>query len=457
MPPGHPSYLGASRLASARNIRRPAALARCTGVADVIAAVRFARERDIPFSVLAGGHEVDGWGLQDDVLAIDLTPMNGVLADPRTLRGTVQAGARLGIMDRETAVQGTVVPAGTVSDTGVTGLTLGGGFGWLTRKYGATIDSLIAVDAVTVDGETVRASADENPDLFWGMRGGGGNFAIATSFEFELHRQDPVVLAGTLAHSGEDAPGFLRYWRDFMTSAPDEVGAMAIVMRAKEPNFPAELKDKLVVATIFSYAGDPDKGERVLEPVRAWGKPLADTIRPMLFTDLQQVFEGPLLPQNERRTYQNSGFVPEMTDAFIDEALDIMHASPVARPGDTDVVILPISAMGGALHRFPDDGAAMPRGDAQFYWEALASHRSQADDAIWSGYVKDTITPRLRRLSGPRAYLNHNNVRPGDDEFIRWAYGPDKYQRLAALKHTWDPSNILRYNKNIKPARPHGH
>lgn len=418
----------------------------------MIAAVRFARERDMPFSVLAGGHEVDGWGLQNDILALDLTPMNGVLADPRTRHGIVQAGARLGTMDRETAVHGLAVTGGTVSDTGVAGLTLGGGFGWLTRKYGATIDSLRAINAVTVDGDVVRASATEQPDLFWGMRGGGGKFAVATSFEFDLHQQDPIVLAGTLLHSASSASGFLRHWRDLMLEAPDELGAMSLLMRAQGPTFAAEHMGQLVLATIFCWAGPAAEGERALAPFRAFGTPLADTIRPTPYTVLQQVFESPLLPQNDRRTYQNSGFLPEMTDDFIDEAIHLLEGSPRPSPGSSDVVILPISAMGGAFSRFDDEAAAMPRGDAAFYWEALASHAREEDDEIWSGYIEHVVTPRLRAHSGPRAYLNHNNVRPEDQGFVEWAFGPAKYRRLVALKDVWDPENVLRYNKNIRPS-----
>jgi FAD/FMN-containing dehydrogenase len=451
--PDHAPYQGGVRLANARHVRRPAALARCTGVGDVITAIRFARERDIPFSVLAGGHDADGWGLQDDVLAIDLTLMNGVLVNPRTRRGIVQAGSRLGIMDRETAVHHLAVTGGTVSDTGVAGLTLGGGIGWLTRKYGATVDSLAGIDAVTVNGDVVRASAEENPDLFWAMRGGGGNFAVATSFEFQMHPQDPIILAGSLLHSGGDAVEFLSYWREFMLAAPDELGSMALLMRAVGPQFPADIKDQLIVATIFAYAGDLGQGERVLSPVRSFGTPIRDSIKPTRYTDLQQVFESPLLPQNQRG-FENSGFLPDMTDAFINEAVDAMNDSPVPRPGEHNVVVLPISGMGGAFLRFDESSTAMPRGNAQFYWEAISSHAREEDDATWIGFVEHTLVPRLRALSGPQTYLNHNNVRPDDQAFVEWAYGPEKYARLVELKDMWDPSNVLRYNTNIKPSSP---
>lgn len=447
-----PQYAPRCKLASARNMRRPAALAQVTGVADVQAAVRFARARDVPFTILAGGHEVDGWGLQDGALAIDLTPMDGVFVDAKSRTGIVQAGSRLGIMDRETAVHSLAVSGGTVSDTGVSGLTLGGGFGWLTRKYGATLDNLLAINAVTVDGDVVRAAADENPDLFWAMRGGGGNFAVATSYEFALHSQDPVILAGSLVHTVDQAPEFLRSWRDFMVDAPDEVGTMSILMRASGPNYPTEMHGQLVLATIVSYAGDLDEGVRVLGPLRQAITPLHDRIRPQPYTDLQQVFEGPLLPQNERRSYQKSGFLPTMPDAFIDEVMGLMESSPVPRPGERDVVTLCMSAMGGAFLRFDEDSAAMPRGNATFYWEAISSYRHEVDDADWAGFVELSAGPRLRALSGPQAYLNHNNVGSNDQAFIEWAYGSEKYARLRQIKAQWDPENVLHFNKNIPPA-----
>ncbi len=447
-----PDYLQLSKLASSRHVRRPLAFARCTGVADVRETVLFARENDVPFTVLAGGHDADGWGLRDDTLTIDLRPMNTVHVDARTRRGVVQAGCRLGIMDRETAVHGLAVTGGTVSDTGVAGLTLGGGVGWLTRKFGATIDSLVGIDAVTADGDVVHASADENPELFWGMRGGGGNFAVATAFTFALHEQNPTILAGSLVHRGADAVSFLQRYRELMLDAPDELGAMALLMRAAGPNYPAELAGQPVVSTIFAWAGDRAEGERILAPIRHFGSPVSDSIRPQRYTTLQQVFESPLLPQNQRR-YQNSGFLPEMTDAFIGEAVDLIEHSPVPRNGEHNVVILPISAMGGAFLRADEQSAAMPRGNATFYWEAASSHAFAPDDDDWIGYVRETMQPRLRAHSGPQAYLNHNSVAPDDHAFIRWAFGDAKYDRLVRLKDEWDPQNTLRFTKNIPPSR----
>ncbi|CAA9266937.1 MAG: hypothetical protein AVDCRST_MAG52-2950 [uncultured Blastococcus sp.] len=455
--PGEPAYAVRSKLASARNQRHPLAIAQCTGVADVVNTIQFARGQGIDFTVLAGGHELDGWGLQDGVLALDLTPMNGVLVDPRGRRGVVQAGSRLGIMDRETAVHGLAVTGGTVSDTGVAGLTLGGGIGWLVRRHGATLDNVTAIDAVTVEGDLVRASAEDNPDLFWAMRGGGGNFAVATSFELDLHPMSPTILAGSVIHSAADAPAFLRHYREFMLDAPDDVGGMAILLRANGPDVPADRHGELICVTILVYTGDLHEGERVLAPLRSAITPLSDTVRPQLYTTLQQVFEGPLLSQEDRRTYQKSGFLPEMSDAYLDEAMDLMKASPVPRAGERDGTLITISAMGGAFLRVGEESTAMPRGGANFYWEAIASHARVEEDEIWTGYVRDQMAPRLRAHSGPRAYLNHNSLDDDAAEFIPWAYGADKFARLQKIKSQWDPHNLLRYNKNIPPegqARP---
>ena len=448
--PDHPEFPRATKLASARNVRRPAAVARCSGVADVQAAVRFAREHDLPFTVLAGRHELNGWGLQDGVLALDLEPMDGVVIDRARMRGMVQAGARLGQLDRETSAHSVCVPAGTVSDTGVAGLTLGGGIGWLTRKHGATLDQLAAIHAVTADGEIVVASPDENPDLFWAMRGGGGNFAIATAFDFHVHHMDPVIMAGTTVHSREHAPAFLKFLNEFMEQAPPEVGNMAIAMRASGPHYPADMQGKVVVVTVLAYCGDLAEGEKVLAPVRAHRPVIADSIKPTHWTVLQQIFEGPFVPDYHRRTYQQSGFVANMTDAFVDEVLDIADGSPVN--DDRASTLTTIEGMAPGWLRCSEDSAAMPRGNARFYWEAIESHRLEAEDPEWTGYVKDEMVPRLRRHSSDGAYLNHNLVWPGDEaRFIEWAYGSEKYARLRELKSRWDPENVFRFNKNIPP------
>lgn len=448
--PADGTYAEVTHLASARNVRRPAAIAQCTGVADVQAVVRFARDRDLPFTVIAGRHELNGWGYQDGVLGIDLGPMNGVVVDRARMRGTVQGGARLGQMDRELTAHHVVVPAGTVSDTGVAGLTLGGGIGWLTRKHGATLDNLHAIHTVTADGEIVTASAGENPDLFWAMRGGGGNFAIATSFDFNVHHMDPVIMAGTTVHSREHAADFLRFLNAFMEEAPPEVGNMAIAMRASGPHYPAELQGKVVVVTVLAYCGDLVEGERVLAPLRSYRPVIADSIKPTHFTVLQQIFEGPFVPKYHRRTYQQSGFVPVMTDAFVDEVLACADESPVN--DDRASTLTTIEGMAPGWLAQHEDSAAMPRGNARFYWEAIESHRLESEDGEWTNYVKDVMTPRLRRHSGEQAYLNHNLVWPGDEaRFIEWAYGPAKYARLQELKGRWDPDNVFRFNKNIPP------
>jgi FAD/FMN-containing dehydrogenase len=336
-----------------------------------------------------------------------------------------------------------------VSDTGVAGLTLGGGFGFLQRKFGATVDSLVAVEGITVDGEFVRASAEENPELFWGLKGGGGNFIVATSFEYDVHEFGPTVLSGALMYVGKEVPAALHFWRDFMVDAPDEVGAMATLQRANHL-FPDELRGEIVLGISLVYSGSVEDGERVLEPLRTFGKPFADLVKPGLYTSLQRGFEEAL--PHKFPTHQKCGFVPVATDEYLDTAIDVIANAPQAEPGEGDLIVLPISHMGGAIGRVADDSAAVPRGNG-FYWEAIAMNRDTAEDEKWRGYIDNEVERRLRPLGAPRAYLNHYSTSPGQgQEMIKWAYGEDKYARLVALKDTWDPENILRFNKNIHPS-----
>jgi FAD/FMN-containing dehydrogenase len=447
--PGDQSYDEARHIWNARWDRRPTALARCTGVADVQSAVRFARERDIPFTIRAGGHEVDGWGIADDVLALDLTPMNGVIVDPVSQRAIVQAGARLGALDREAAVHSLAVTAGTVSDTGVAGLTLGGGLGWLMRKHGATVDNVLGIDAVTADGEVVHASATEHQDLFWGMRGGGGNFAIATAFHLQLHPLPPTILAGAIVHPGEVTPEWVRAWRDFMLPAPDEVGSMVVLLRAPAAVWPAEMANKPISVTIFSYAGEIAEAEKVLKPIRDWGTPIADMIAPTLYTKLQRSFEESL-PMG-LGTYQTCGFVPDMTDEFTERIGDLYNNAPAPEPGEEDLATFALSPFGGEISRIPEETAALPRGNAKFYWENIAGNRHPEDNDKWHGWV-DEVDRILRPLGGPQLYLNHHSALGKDQAFMEYTFGPEKYARLVELKNRWDPTNVFRFNKNIKPS-----
>lgn len=449
--PGDVMYDAGRSMHNGRFDRRPSALARCTGVADIQTAVRYARERNVPFSVRGGGQEVDGWAMVDDALALDLSPMNGVIVNPASRRAIVQAGSQVGILDRETAVHGLAVTAGAVSNTGVAGLALGGGVGWLMRKYGAMVDSVVGIDAVTAEGEVVHASAVEHPDLLWGMRGGSGNFAIATAFHFQLHPLPPTILAGAVVHAGEGARAkeWLRFWRDYMLEAPDEVGSNVVLLRAPTKHWPPELAGKPLAVTMFAYAGDLSEGERVLKPVREWGAPIADSIAPIPYTSFQQTFETSL-PQRLRK-YMTGGYVPELTDGFVERAVDMYASAPTAAPGDEDLAVFALWAFGGEISRIPEETAAFPRGGAAFHWENIGVNAHAEDDKTWIDFVDD-VDRVLRPLGGPQVYLNHYSTTGKDQSFMKYAYGPEKYARLVEIKDRWDPTNVFRFNKNIEPS-----
>jgi len=446
--PGDRDYDAERKVWNAMFDRHPCALAKCTGSADVISAVRFAREHDLPFTVRGGGHSVDGKAIADGALAIDLAPMSGVIVDPRTRRAVVQAGCLWRTVDRETQLHGLAVTGGTVSDTGVAGLTLGGGIGWTMRKFGVTVDSVVAINAVSVDGEIVRASAEENPDLFWGMRGAGANFAIATSFEFELRPLGPIVLAGLVVHSGENAAEALRFWRDTVHDSPDEVGSMALLTRAPAiPMFPPDLHGQPVVMFMMVYAGEIRDAEDALAPLREWGPPLAEMVAPMPYTAAQQMLEN--ATPTDMRSYEKGGYIPVLSDDFLDKLVAGGESSPVPSPGRPDMGIVALSRMGGAIDRVPDDAMAFSRKGAGYFWDLITVWKDAQEDERWIGWPR-ALAATLAKDSASTSYINLSS--DDDTRFLQAAYGPDKYARLVELKNTWDPHNLLRFNKNIPPS-----
>ncbi len=294
--------------------RRPAFVARCTGVADVAAAVRFARERGLLVAVRAGGHGVGGHALCDDGLVIDLSPMKGIRVDPAARTVRAEAGVLWGELDREAQLHGLATVGGIVTHTGIAGLTLGGGLGWLMRKHGATVDNLLSVDLVTAEGELLCASGDENPDLFWGIRGGGGNFGVVTSFEYRLHPVGPIVLAGPIFHPFEDARKVLRFYREFIATAPDELTTIFELSVAPPlPFLPEDVHGKPIVMVGACYAGAPEDGVEVVRPLKEFGDPIADLLEPKLYTALQSMFD-PFVPHGWHR-YWKSVELPPLTDA----------------------------------------------------------------------------------------------------------------------------------------------
>ena len=420
--------------------RRPACIARCTGVSDVVAAVRFARERDLLVGVRSGGHGVGGHALCDGGLVIDLSPMQGIRVDPATRTARAEAGVLWGELDRETQLFGLATVGGIVTHTGIAGLTLGGGIGWLMRKHGATVDNLLSVDLVTADGELVTASEDHNPDLFWGVRGGGGNFGIVTSFEYRLHPVGPIVLAGPIFHPLEDAPEVLRFYREFIAAAPDELTTIFdLSVPPPLPFLPEEVHGKPVVMVGACYAGSPDEGAEVVRPLKQFGRPIVDLLEPKPYTALQSMFD-PLVPHGWHR-YWKSVELPPLTDDAIDTLVE--HASALTSPKSYCIVF----QLGGALARVGEDETAFSQRDAAHNVNINAVWTEEDPDAerhiAWARDFFDAMQPHAR----DRVYVNFL----GDEgpDRVRQAYGAEKYDRLVELKRNYDPTNFFRLNQNI--------
>jgi FAD/FMN-containing dehydrogenase len=421
--------------------RKPAVIARCRGTADVIAAVRFGREREMPIAIRGGGHAVAGHALCDGGLVIDLSTMTGVRADPlmRTVRA--QGGCLWRHVDQETQAFGLAVTGGIVTHTGIGGLTLGGGIGHLMRPFGLTIDSLLSCDVVTADGEFIAASADEHPDLFWGLRGGGGNFGIVTSFKYRLRPLGPIVLAGVLAWPMADAGHVLRFLRDFVADAPDEVGIMANLRLAPAvPAFPKELHGKPIVALIACYAGPVNEGEEVLRPLREFGTPELDSIGPKLYVTHQALFD-PAYPHG-RSYYWKAWRLPPLTDDAIDAIVEA--AAAITSP----LSAIPIFTLGGAVARVEDDATAFTgrsaAHDINFVASWLPDDPESERHKAWARAAWEAMRPFAHGV-----YVNFMSDEP--TQHVQLAYGGRTYARLAALKYEYDPSNVFRFNQNIAP------
>jgi FAD/FMN-containing dehydrogenase len=424
--------------------RRPALVARCTGVADVVAAVDAAREHGLLVAVRGGGHSVAGFGVCDGGIVIDLSPMQGVRVDPVTRRARAQGGVTWGLLDREAQVFALATPGGVVSTTGIAGLTLGGGYGYLHRSLGMACDNLLAVDVVTAGGEVVTASETENPDLFFGLRGGGGNFGIATSFEYRLHPVGPLVLGGAVLHRFQDAAALLRLFRELLFSAPDELMVVAELATAPPaPFLPTDAHGKLVAVVAVCYAGDLEAGEQLLRRLRAFGRPLADLIGPMPYTALQSMLDERFAPG--RLYYWKSTYLDDLADDAIETVL--AHAEAMPSPLCS---ITMYSALAGEVTRSvgPDETAFGHRGHAiDFNPFAIWTDPGATDEhAAWIRDVWEAIEP-----FAPGAVYVNNLGDEGADR-TRSAYRPETWERLVALKDRYDPTNLFRLNQNIPPS-----
>jgi FAD/FMN-containing dehydrogenase len=438
--PGDPTYDEDRNVWNGSIDRRPAIVVKCAGVADVMAAVAFGRRTGLPVAVRSGGHSFPGLSTCDGGIVVDLSFMRGVRVDPEARTVRAQAGVRLGELDRETQAFGMAVPAGIVTTTGLTGLTLGGGIGWLMRKYGLTIDQLLSVDLVTADGSFVKASERENADLFWGVRGAGGNFGIVTEFEFRLNEVGPQVLAGPIAWPMEESPNVLRFYRDWIEDAPDELTTIVVHRYAPPlPAIPPELHGVPVVMVISCYAGSIEEGERVLRPLREFGTPLLDLCKPKPFTEHQAMFD-PSFPRGWWY-YFRSADLAELSDG----AIDVIASNALKMR--SKLTAFPIFQLGGAIRGVGEDESAFngrKAGHTINVNATTATSEGFAEEREWSRNFWSELEPYHTSV-----YVNFL-MEEGEDR-IRQAYGGAKYDRLKALKRDYDPDNFFRINQNIPP------
>ena len=421
--------------------RWPALIARCETAEDIAAALSFAREHDLLVSVRGGGHNIAGNAVCSGGLMISLENMKRVDVDPEAKIARVQPGASLADVDAATQEHGLATPTGINSTTGIAGLTLGGGFGWLSRRYGMTIDNLVSAHVVLPDGRIVRTSAEEEPDLFWAIRGGGGNFGVVSSFEFRLHPVGPEVLSGLIVHPGDAAADFLRFYRDFAPTLPDEAAVWVVMRKAPPlPFLPEEWHGRDIVVVAAFHAGDKEEGERILKPLREWGEPIADVIGPHPYAGWQQAFD-PLLEPGARNYWKSHDF-NELSDAFFDELVDAAGRLPT---GECEVFI---GQVGGQMGRVPSNATAYPNRHAAYIMNVHTRWQDEAQDGECIAWARDLFEATKPHAAGT-VYVN---FMPTDEsDAVERAYG-DNYGRLAELKARYDPGNRLRMNQNIRPA-----
>jgi FAD/FMN-containing dehydrogenase len=444
--PDDTEYDEARRIWNGRIDRRPALIARCMGVADVMAAVRFARDGELPAAVRGGGHAVAGHALCDDGLVIDLSPMRGTRLDLRGSTVRVQGGCLNEHLDRESQAFGLATTAGIHSLTGIGGLTLGGGIGHLMRKHALAIDNLVSCDVVTAEGEFLVASEEENPDLFWGLRGGGGNFGVVTSFQFRLHSLGPMVIAGLVAWPMDDAPEVLRLLRQIAAEAPDELGIMANLRLAPAlPTWPEKLHGKPVVALIVCYAGALDEGERVVRPIREFGAPVLDAVTRKPYVAHQKMFN--LAVPSGLHYYWKGHRLPPLSDEIID--LLVGHASRITSPLTT----IGIYTLGGAVARVDENATAFANRDAAHEINITAAWRPDDTEPArhieWARTFFAALEPHSRGV-----YVNYISDDVAD-RVRETAYGANMWSRLVALKGKYDPTNFFHFNVNIPPQGRH--
>jgi FAD/FMN-containing dehydrogenase len=419
--------------------RCPALIARCASADDVVSTVKLARARGLPLSVYGGGHAVTGSAVCNDGICLDLRGMKGIEIDPVAKTVRAEAGLNWGEFDAATAAHGLALTGGRNPTTGIAGLTLGSGSGWLERKCGYVCDNLIKAEVVTADGRKVVASETENPDLFWGLRGGGGNFGIVTAFHFRLHQIGPIVLAGVLMYPAPMAAAVLRNFRDFMATAPDEIGAGLVFTTAPDAPFvPAPARGRPIVVIQVIYAGDIEAGTKALAPLRAFGPPVADLVQPLPYVEFQKM--GGNWPGSQN--YWTADFLRELPD----EAIDAY--APLAMTPLSPQSALILVAGGGAPSRIDEEATAFGMRTAPWNVHYICGWTDSADNEKNIARVKQ-IASVLKPWATGRVYLNY--IGDEGQARIENSFGPQKLRRLQALKAKWDPDNLFSHNHNIRP------
>jgi FAD/FMN-containing dehydrogenase len=424
--------------------RRPALIVRCAGVEDVRHAVGFARSEGLEVAVRGGGHSIPGFSTVDGGIVIDLSPMKGIKVDEKKSTVVAEGGLTWGELDAETQKHGLAVTGGLVSTTGVAGFTLGGGIGWLMRKHGLACDNLRSAEIVTADGQAITASADENADLFWGLRGGGGNFGIVTSFEFDLHSVGPTVAAGPIFYPGDDAAEILRRYREIAAELPDEMTTLVNLLTAPPaPFLPEDWHGKKLIAVIGCYAGPSDEGLKAMQPLRELAEPVADLFGEMPYVQMQGLIDD-LYPRGTK-AYMKAGYMSDLDDHAI-ETLVSHHQDEAIAPSAE----LHIHHFGGAVARVGDEETAYGERQAPYVLNLLGfSHDDGGMEphSEWANRVYGDLEPSL--TGG--AYINF--LSSEGEERVKAAYGAEKFDRLQALKDRYDPTNLFHLNQNVPPSK----
>lgn len=442
--PDDPEYDQARAVWNGMIDRRPALIARCADVSDVIAAVNFARENNLLLAVRGGGHNVAGSAVCDGGLVIDLSAMRNIQVDPEARTARAEGGVTWGELDAATQSYDLAVPGGVVSETGIAGLTLGGGLGWLRRKFGLSIDALIAADVVTADGRYLRASAEENADLFWALRGGGGNFGVVTSFEYRLYPVGPEVMFAYVFYPAAIAKDALRFYREYTAAAPDEVSSFAIFGSVPHlPMFPLYAQGAPFITFAAMYCGPVAEGQRVLQPLRTFASPIADLSAPMPYVDVQRVMDEDY-PAGKMRYFWKSIYLESLDDTVIAHLIEHNRRRPSQHS------TLDIWQLGGAMSRIGAKDTAFGRRSAPYLLGVEANWENPQDDAENIAWTRKTADG-MQRFSDGAEYLNFPGFMERGEAALRATYGSN-YERLVAIKHKYDPTNLFRLNANIKPS-----